>query len=470
MAEDLDYYAVLEVAPDADEATIRLAYRRLARIYHPDVAGTGDLTRMQRLNIAYRVLSDPDRRREYDFSRGLPLTSTAADPSATAPEQPHTTAETTSSSAQQHRRDRDSRTGSLHTAPGPLRRVVALCTRDDTPVSALAFASAGALAGVGLIDGRIHLWDAPAARILSTLAFAGQPAAGVLQELRLSPGAGYAIAWGFQFGTRVWRVADGASLWNTGINGPSGTMDAALFDAPAFVRLALPDAPLALAEDDPFRWAHEGRKGSAVLSRPLLGPVNPAWAIPTHCPESAGNGLFADPPDERWRVHQRVLAADGRSLLTCSTGRTARLPEARVLHVWDLEHRGLRGGIQPRRVAQVARPVDEIGFPLVVTPDLAWAAAATAGRDIRLLALRRDDRRLVHCERVPESARLALSADGAYVVLARDGQLDLWDTRSDKHLQRWQFAAEITALTFAYPCPHALLGVGLRNGIVELWA
>lgn len=462
MAEDLDYYAVLEVAPDADEATIRLAYRRLARLYHPDVAGTGDLTRMQWLNAAYRVLGDPERRREYDFSRGLPLTETSS-PTASPPEQPRTPPAATTAR-------RDQRAGSLQSSPGPLRQVVALRTRDDTPVASLAFANAGALAGVGLIDGRIHLWDAPNGRQLSTLAFAGQSGAGVLQELRLSPGGTHAIAWGFQLGTRVWRVADGQGVWTTGINGPSGTMDAALFDAPAFVRLALPDTPLAVAEDDPFRWAHEGRQGSAVLSRPLAGPVSPAWAIPMRCPESAGGGIFADPPDERWRVHQRVLAADGRGLFTCSTGKTSRLPSARVLHVWDLEHRGLRGGTQPRRVAQIARPVDEIGFPLAVTPDLAWAAAATQGRDVRLLALRRDEQRIVHCEHVPSSARLALTPDGAYLALARESQLDLWDTRGGRHLQRWRFAAEITALAFAHPCTHALLGVCLRNGIVELWA
>ncbi|HLZ21622.1 MAG TPA: DnaJ domain-containing protein, partial [Ktedonobacterales bacterium] len=63
MADDLDYYALLEVPPAADEAAIRLAYRRLARRYHPDVAGSGSLERMQRLNEAYRVLGDLDRRR-----------------------------------------------------------------------------------------------------------------------------------------------------------------------------------------------------------------------------------------------------------------------------------------------------------------------------------------------------------------------------------------------------------------------
>ena len=463
MAEDLDYYAALELAPDADEATIRLAYRRLARLYHPDVAGTGDLTRMQQLNAAYRVLSDPERRREYDFSRGLPLTPDASNATEASTERPRATRD-----AAPPRRDQ--RAGSLSSSQGPLRRVATLQTRDDTPVAALDFATAGALVGVGLIDGRVTLWDAPASRLLSTLAFAGQSSAGVLQELRLSPGGAYAIGWGFQLGTRVWRIADGQGIWSTGINGPSGTMDAALFDAPPFVRLAVPDAPLAVAEDDPFRWAHEGRKGSAVFSRPLAGPVNPAWAIPKRCPESAGGGLFTDPPDERWRVHQRVLSADGRGLFTCSTGRTSRLASARVLHVWDLEHRGMLGAAQPRRIAQIARPVEEIGFPLAVTPDLAWTAATTMGRDVRLLSLRHDEQRVVHCDRVPDAARIALSADGAYLALARESQLDLWETRGGRHLERWQFASEITALDFAHQSPHALLGIGLRNGIVELWA
>ncbi len=96
MAEELDYYAILEVAPDADEAAIRFAFRRLARRYHPDIAGTGSLERMQQLNAAYQTLSDPTQRRIYDLRRGISprsrgstgtstTTTTSATPS-TAPE------------------------------------------------------------------------------------------------------------------------------------------------------------------------------------------------------------------------------------------------------------------------------------------------------------------------------------------------------------------------------------------------
>ncbi|MFI5272840.1 MAG: J domain-containing protein, partial [Ktedonobacterales bacterium] len=58
MGEDLDYYALLGVPPESDAETIRVAFRRLALRYHPDVAGQGSLEHMQLLTLAYRTLSD----------------------------------------------------------------------------------------------------------------------------------------------------------------------------------------------------------------------------------------------------------------------------------------------------------------------------------------------------------------------------------------------------------------------------
>ena len=83
MADELDYYALLQVPQDADLATIRLAFRRLARLYHPDVAGTGSLAQMQQLNAAYRVLCDPVLRRTYDMQSGFLATPPSASGSGT---------------------------------------------------------------------------------------------------------------------------------------------------------------------------------------------------------------------------------------------------------------------------------------------------------------------------------------------------------------------------------------------------
>jgi hypothetical protein len=63
------HYERLGVAPDAETSAIRDAYRRLARVHHPDARGGAASAEMPAINEAYGVLSDPIRRRDYD--RGL---------------------------------------------------------------------------------------------------------------------------------------------------------------------------------------------------------------------------------------------------------------------------------------------------------------------------------------------------------------------------------------------------------------
>ena len=63
-----DYYEVLGVSKDASENDIKLAYRRLARKYHPDVNKTDPNAKDKFIEVqeAYEVLSDPEKRRNYD--------------------------------------------------------------------------------------------------------------------------------------------------------------------------------------------------------------------------------------------------------------------------------------------------------------------------------------------------------------------------------------------------------------------
>ena len=65
-----DYYKILSVAPDADSKTIKTAYRKLARKYHPDVSEHREAEeKFKQVSEAYEVLKDPQKRAQYDELR-----------------------------------------------------------------------------------------------------------------------------------------------------------------------------------------------------------------------------------------------------------------------------------------------------------------------------------------------------------------------------------------------------------------
>ncbi len=63
-----DLYEILGVAPDADEATIKSAFRELAQQYHPDLNPDDPDAEetFKEILAAFEILSDPDQRRQYD--------------------------------------------------------------------------------------------------------------------------------------------------------------------------------------------------------------------------------------------------------------------------------------------------------------------------------------------------------------------------------------------------------------------
>jgi curved DNA-binding protein len=69
-----DHYATLGLHRNCTDAQIRTAYRLLAKQVHPDVNGGSReaIAQTQALNAAYEILSDPDRRREYDRELAAP--------------------------------------------------------------------------------------------------------------------------------------------------------------------------------------------------------------------------------------------------------------------------------------------------------------------------------------------------------------------------------------------------------------
>ena len=62
-----DYYEILGVSKDADDKEIKSAFRKLAKKYHPDVSKEPDAAeKFKEAQEAYAVLSDPDKRSQYD--------------------------------------------------------------------------------------------------------------------------------------------------------------------------------------------------------------------------------------------------------------------------------------------------------------------------------------------------------------------------------------------------------------------
>ena len=61
-----DFYLILGIDRNADQATIKKVYRQLARKYHPDKGKDADEEKLKRVNEAYSILSDKKKRADYD--------------------------------------------------------------------------------------------------------------------------------------------------------------------------------------------------------------------------------------------------------------------------------------------------------------------------------------------------------------------------------------------------------------------
>lgn len=445
MADELDYYSVLGVTRDADDETIRLAYRRLARRYHPDIAGTGSDELMRAINVAYDVLGDAERRRRYDASRGWRVPAAEA-----APPPPSA----------------KSRAGTLRFS-GDLRQVASLDSRVATPVVSVAASASGHAFATGALDGRITLWDAHTREPLRSFTFDARSPLGVLQDVRLSPDGSALVGWGFQMGVRVWQVGDERLLWSSALSGPSGAVDTQILTGPARLRLALPDAPAALSEDDPFRWVHAGRAGTSILTRPLAGPVDPSAAIPLHCVE---RDLRREGDGDPFRIQQRLVSADGRFLLTVAAGRSGALPRARILAWWEIEARSFTGAVRPRQFAALADQAELLDFPVAATPDLRKVALRSAAGVVRLVEPGRRGYTTVPAGVESADALLALSPDAAWLATATGRAVRLLSARTGAEVARWDGAAEVTALQCLPWAGSPAWMLGFGNGLVEVWA
>ena len=68
----MNFYGILGISRDADDETIRSAYRILARQYHPDRGEGSSAEKFRQVNEAYEALINPGSRQSYDLSLPWP--------------------------------------------------------------------------------------------------------------------------------------------------------------------------------------------------------------------------------------------------------------------------------------------------------------------------------------------------------------------------------------------------------------
>ncbi len=120
-----DYYKVLGLSSSATEKEITRAYRKLAKPPHPDT-NPGSEEKFKEVSVAYDVLGDAEKRKEYDEVRRLgPAAAGFGAPAAagrgapTSPRATSATSATSSAGSSGGRRQRAQRGADLETAPAP---------------------------------------------------------------------------------------------------------------------------------------------------------------------------------------------------------------------------------------------------------------------------------------------------------------------------------------------------------------
>ncbi|MFL5641430.1 MAG: DnaJ domain-containing protein [Chloroflexota bacterium] len=92
MPDGIDPYKVLQVDPEAEDEVVQAAYRRLARKYHPDLAGTPEAAaRMASINAAWEMIGDQASRAAHDRARAAAPTPTGGASAGSAASSPRPT-------------------------------------------------------------------------------------------------------------------------------------------------------------------------------------------------------------------------------------------------------------------------------------------------------------------------------------------------------------------------------------------
>ncbi|MBE3559380.1 MAG: DnaJ domain-containing protein [Ktedonobacteraceae bacterium] len=464
-----NYYAILGVPPDADADTIKRAYRQLARRFHPDLAGPEGAIEMKRINRAYSVLGNEEKRRHYDTITGgiIDLRKTAGIHPARPPRRrPHPQPSTFTDSE-----DGEFSGLNIFSSKGPLQAGPVLQSTIGI-ISALCSVHTGysTLVAAGSLDGQGLLWQMTPTKIEKTIHFATEPALTVesLRALRFSPGGALLTGWG-RLHLHVWDAYSGERLWQYPLTQRAVSayysVDAALQVQPTGRRLVHMALPL-LTDDArmPSAW---GVRGTDVIAHDLNNAHSDSTGTITCQEEGIDNRRF-------WAIRMRTLAEDGRTLVTLSC---AQMPEEAdqviVARRWDLTARS-KLGARPRphiTTSILLGRCKDCTPPYAATPDTRTLAFVSGGNKVHLCDTTSGTYSELMSGTMGGSARLALSPDGQWLAIAREdseineGVVDLWHTASGQIIQKFYHPWQISALHFA----NRQLVVALTDGTIQIW-
>lgn len=456
-----NYYATLGVPLDADIDTLKRAYRQLARRYHPDLAGPDGAVQMKRINRAYDVLSDPEKRLNYDMIIGGSI---------------------------------DLRKGGL-VRPRPVARKFGL--EDDVEFAGLSIFSTrgplhtgtrirselgvistlnsretsdGLLVAAGSLDSKGSCWRVGKTEQRQSVSFAmsNEHTVESLRELRFSANGRFLAGWG-RLSLHVWDTADGALQWSYPLDQRAVSAHYSLDVVPRELANGAADIWMALPLQlkDPLAPRVHGVRGTDIVAHTLGTPPD-KLSEPLSCVESEIEKR------EFWAIRQRALSRDLHTLFTLSCANVPDETEQMiVMRRWDLASKGRFGNkTRPQiSVAILAGLCAKCSPPYAVAPDLGTVAFVHADKTIRLHDTLQGTYSELASGSMGASSRLAIATDGEWLAVAREdseineGVIDLWSTRQNQIIQKLYHPWQISALHFA----DKRLIVALTDGTIQIW-
>ncbi|HEX9132757.1 MAG TPA: DnaJ domain-containing protein [Ktedonobacteraceae bacterium] len=456
-----NYYAILGVPVDADDDTLKRAYRQLARRYHPDLAGQEGAVHMKRINRAYDVLSDPEKRLNYDTIIGgvIDLRRDGLARQRPMKRKFHLADDIEFSGLSIFSTKGPFRTGPvLHTGLG----VISSLSRVET--------KSGVCIAAASLDGKGLLWQAENTQTPTSFAADHTLTIESLRELRFSANGGLLAGWG-RLGLHVWDTSNGLLLWSHSLTqraiSAHYSLDVVLKDASEQARevwMALP-----LLREDPRAPRAIGVRGTDIVKHAIGTPID-VLSEPLVCAE--------DEIEKRqfWAIRLRALAQDARTLLTLSCAHApGEQDEMIIMRRWDLyapARKRFGGKTQPQiATSLLAGLCADCAPPYAVTPDTRYFAFVYAGKMIRCHDTVTGTYNEVKSGSMGASSRLAISPDAQWAAVAREdsevneGVIDLWSVGQCQIVQKLYHPWQISALHFA----DKQLIVALTDGTIQVW-